>query len=256
MSRPIDASTYQIIGGREEQQDIMLVVQHGDYTLAVIADGMGGHADGRGAALCAVQAFKDHVLAHLQGSSAPGLELPLQALHHADTTMQANQTGRRRSGTTLTGILTDGEVCAWAHVGDTRLWHVPSPSTARTITSASRIVTSDMHIPTIRNQLLSCLPLGADHAPPESGWFTLEAGDRLVLTSDGVHGGYQRDHDVWLRTPGRQDYWKDVTRGDGLVLVGSGDAQTVVAMGLSLSSTKAEHQDNASAIVLTVQEIP
>lgn len=249
MARSIDVTTHQIIGGRDEQEDVILVAQCGRYTVAVIADGMGGHTDGKGAATCAAQAFLDYVLGHVSGDPAPDESLntlPLQALRHANVALLIAQAGRRRSGTTLTGLLTDGLTCAWAHIGDTRLWYVAD--------GTSQVVTSDMHVPSMPHVLLGCIPLGSDAAPPESGWFQLAAsGGRLVLTSDGVHGGYQRDHDVWLHTPGRQDYWRDVTRGDGMGLVDVGDASAVVATGLRLSKVSEQNQDNASAIVLEIR---
>ena len=38
MARSIDVSTHQIIGGRDEQEDVILVAQCGRYTVAVARD--------------------------------------------------------------------------------------------------------------------------------------------------------------------------------------------------------------------------
>ena len=77
---------HQIIGGRDEQQDAILASRLGPYTLAVIADGMGGHEDGREAALCAAQAFFDYVRERARQGSQDLRSLPMAALLHADAT--------------------------------------------------------------------------------------------------------------------------------------------------------------------------
>lgn len=247
-------SLHQIIGGRDEQQDAILASRLGPYTLAphlgpytvaVIADGMGGHEDGREAALCAAQAFFDYVRDRARQGSQDLRSLPMAALLHANAALKA-QAGRGRSGTTLTGILASHRNCAWVHVGDTRLWHLSG--------GLSRIVTHDMHVPYRRNVLYGSLPLrGGEALPPEHGCFPVALGDRLVLTSDGVHGPYEEEHDAWLNTPGCQTPWADSDRGDGRGLVDAGDAQAVVEAGQAMHKGPERLRDNASAIVVVVQ---
>ena len=50
MSLQIETVELSLIGGREENQDRVLVVADDDAALVVVIDGMGGHADGARAA--------------------------------------------------------------------------------------------------------------------------------------------------------------------------------------------------------------
>ena len=122
----------QILGKREEQQDAIAFsdkedrefVEHGGI-LAVVADGIGGHAHGGGASRRAVAAFRRDYSAKPRMASIP------DALYHAMG--QANQAVLKfaeshgesdNCGTTLiaTVVHPDSSTLYWCSAGDSRLY--------------------------------------------------------------------------------------------------------------------------------------
>lgn len=232
-------TTAQAQGGRDEQEDSFVTEVVRGTLLAAIADGMGGHAGGKEASQLAVRTA---LQGFIQGHKAVRL---MQNANEALTALQ-----RHIGGTTLTLLTADAAGCVeWAHVGDTRLWHIPaSPN------RAPMVVSHDMHIPKARNQLMGFLPARpGDSIPPEAGQFHVAPGDLLVLTTDGVHDTYAKDHDdVELPQRWPDEWWKIPKLAPGLGLVDHPDAAEVLRRGLALHRHKEEGWDNATVIVIQV----
>lgn len=161
-----------------------------------LADGLGGHRGGARAAELAVES----ALASAAASAAPRLEDRLkQAVSDAHARIRAQQKAEAehaamRSTLVLLGI--SGDEVAWAHTGDSRLyhyrdgklaWRTRDHSVVQLLVSAGEIAEADVPKHPERSRLISCL--GGDNsllistrnagAPPRPG-------DVLLLASDGL----------------------------------------------------------------------
>ena len=166
--------------------------------LAVIADGMGGYEGGQEASRLAVETVRqvyDHAF-----SADPQATL-LEALESAHQSIQRYAFEHPQfygMGTTCTALAIVGRQLHFAHVGDSRLYHIRGETVSRLTRDHSyvgRLVESgivrseDAESHPQRHILTAALGSGRNvvpHAP--DGPFLLEAGDRLVLCTDGLWG--------------------------------------------------------------------
>jgi protein phosphatase len=204
-------------GPRDYQQDRILVKEG----LLVIADGMGGHANGDLAAKKCIEAFTD-----LNEISHKAFE---KALVDANAACQSiggprkMSDYRRSPGSTCTVVHMSNDECIWMHVGDTRI----------------SVVLPDQDIAVTKDQgsghtLYNCVgSLQLDMAA--GGSFTgLKLGDAVVLTTDGVHDALGKDLFNTVRMA---------------LAHGFDPAVAIVKAALIAGS-----QDNCTAIVAVVQE--
>ena len=182
-------------GGRANNEDRMGYCYTREAALFVLADGMGGHAEGEVAAQLALQAMATE----FQQQAKPGLpDVPrfLQAsLMVAHERILAYARHKRMSDpprtTLVAALVQQGQVC-WIHCGDSRLyWVRDGQLLARTRDHSyaemeHRSPMKIAHKLLNRNVLYTCL--GADAKPvfDLSGPHTLAQGDRLMLCSDGL----------------------------------------------------------------------
>jgi protein phosphatase len=204
-------------GGRADQEDNYLVCADGrvrfleggaervvdgwgDGALLAVADGMGGHADGALASGAAVQA-----LSRLWG--APRAADPEDALRsfilraHARLRDLARARGSAELGTTLTAAwLLDGRL-VWCQVGDSRLYLLRAGGLQQLSRDHTRREFAERDQRPVPGQpdalaqafLFGSRGLSADQAlridrGVDTGVVPLQAGDRLLLCSDGVWG--------------------------------------------------------------------
>jgi PPM family protein phosphatase len=178
---------------RRENQDRVLYKKIGqDHLLLAIADGMGGEAAGGLAsdiAICNMERIETHIPSRPEDLSA--------LLHDAgdriiDITTQNE--ALMGMGTTLTTVLAMNSTAIWAHVGDSRLYHL-SRGNLRQITrdhnfvweliESGEISWEEALKHPLRHVLDQCL--GTPDMEPDWGSFKLEKGDMLILTTDGLH---------------------------------------------------------------------
>ena len=93
-----------------------------EHGLFVVADGMGGHANGELASRMAVDSLRDHV----ESYPAPGPAELAVAVQEAnarifDAGHRERSSGLPAMGTTIVALAL-GQRAAWAHVGDSRLY--------------------------------------------------------------------------------------------------------------------------------------
>lgn len=114
----IQTASYTDAGGRPNNEDCCRFFAAGaDRLLAVVADGLGGHGGGEMASAAAVQA----VCEGWNGRAEAG-ELS-RLLRAANREVLAIQTSLCAMKTTVVALaLADGRA-AWAHAGDSRLYH-------------------------------------------------------------------------------------------------------------------------------------
>jgi serine/threonine protein phosphatase PrpC len=166
--------------------------------LAVIADGMGGYEGGQEASRIAVETVR-HVYDHSFGVNPQ--DTLLQAFESAHQNIQRYATEHPQfygMGTTCTALSIVDRQLHFAHVGDSRLYHIRAESISRLTRDHSfvgRLVESgivrseDAESHPQRHILTAALGCGREVAPhvPDRP-FPLEEGDTLVLCTDGLWG--------------------------------------------------------------------
>lgn len=194
------------VGARANQEDAFAiwpsgaqaVTRHGGGMLAVVADGMGGHAGGEVAGRLAcdtfVAAFSD-----ARGNPADRLRMALESANAAIAARAAADGRLRGMGCTLIGAWIDADGLRWVSVGDSLLLLFRAPRVLRLNADHSlgafldeqarrnRISAAEARNNPHRNALRSALTgktveildLAADPYP-------LADGDCLVLASDGI----------------------------------------------------------------------
>lgn len=108
---------YTDIGGRSCNEDSARVRTWAGSTLAIVADGLGGHGGGDRASALAADTLRDG----WDGSVATEtLERLIRQAHEAILPMQTRQCQMK---TTIVALTVRPDLAAWAHVGDSRLYH-------------------------------------------------------------------------------------------------------------------------------------
>ncbi len=114
----LQIAVYSDPGGRKENEDSVRFLRQGQDSLClIVADGLGGHGGGKTASTAAVEA----VCAGWAGDADPS--------DLAERIAQAHQAVRKRQTpdctmkSTAVVLAVHGTDAAWAHVGDSRLYH-------------------------------------------------------------------------------------------------------------------------------------
>ena len=210
-----------------------------DPPLYVVADGMGGHRAGEVAARLAVDALSDR--ASLIGSGGgEALAEAFRAANRLILAAAAEDDALRGMATTCTAAVVRGRVARIAHVGDSRayLWH---GGRLRQLTEDHNVVaqlvregylsTAEAARHPRRNVILRAL--GLPDVEIDSLEVVLDAGDRLLLCSDGLTN--ELDDDAIMA-----------------VLLGEPDAQAAVDRLVWLANS-AGGADNVTAVVIDLR---
>jgi serine/threonine protein phosphatase PrpC len=232
----VDLGHASLSGARPRNEDYCAgVTPEGDELdnkgiLVAVADGVGGHANGREASeYCVRSLLADYYATPDTWSVPQALDKVIVALNrwlYAHTRRARETAGM---ATTLSALVLRGRRYVIAHVGDTRVYRWRGGELSR--------LTSD-HVwehPELKSVLSRAVGLDAgltvDYADGE-----LAAGDVFLLVSDGVWG----------------------TLGDARLaklLEGAGSADDLAAA-IANAATDAGAQDNCTALVLRVLELP
>ena len=184
------------IGGREDQQDRVQVIEGGgDAQLLVLADGMGGHEGGALAAQAVIDAASDEfqTLGGAPASDPAGLLARVVAGAHERINALGAERGLKPHSTCVL-LYIDPVATAWAHVGDSRLHRFTDGRLAeRTIDHSivelmrlqGRITEEEMKTHPDKNRLYEAL---GGEQPPQAEISGKESavGDGFLLASDGV----------------------------------------------------------------------
>jgi PPM family protein phosphatase len=169
--------------------------------LLVVADGIGGHSAGEVASATAVEEVRSVVLERLSATAAaPGLAAILveafETAHQAVLRRASAMNHLNGMGTTLVAVLAAGGKAAAANVGDSRLYLVRDEILTQVTVDhswaseqrRSRLMTeADIQRSPFRNVVTRSI--GAAEKPViDTFELELLPGDRLLLTSDGLHG--------------------------------------------------------------------
>lgn len=193
------------IGPRASNQDRLAYSYSKDAILLVVADGMGGHANGEVAAEMTVQvltnAFNQTATPTLNNPAKFLTENILQAHHAIDQYAHTNELLEAPKTTVVAAIVQFGQLYC-AHVGDSRLYHyrddhllfrTEDHSMVQSLYNKGMIALDEMKSHPYRHKVYSCL---GGYEPPEvtlANRQTLQAGDSVLLCTDGVWGALPDD---------------------------------------------------------------
>jgi serine/threonine protein phosphatase PrpC len=164
---------------------------------AVVADGMGGHGHGDTASRIAVDAVVAGY-AHDAPDASHALRSAVEGANAAVFLTARRDAALTGMGTTCTAIAIRGSALALSHVGDSRLYLVRDAriyamtedhSLVTQLVSEGVITAGAARVHAERNVLLRAI--GTSIEAGVSSWqkpFPLRPGDRLLLTTDGLHG--------------------------------------------------------------------
>lgn len=201
------ASDPGVVRRNSPNEDSLLALQGTHLTntgllplgLFVVADGMGGHANGREASRTAIRAISDIVAPVLLRPNAEEelyTELLKDGVQRANLAIyQRNRQQTHMMGTTLTTALIFGDMAHVVNVGDSRTYlYRPSRglmqisrdhSIVARLVEKGLITPNDVYSHPKRNQIYRCL---GEHTTVELDSFkvSLQAEDVLLLCSDGL----------------------------------------------------------------------
>ena len=203
----IEYADISLLGGRDENQDRVCVAVAEHAALLVVADGMGGHADGARAAQVTQQ-----VIAEAFWHSPQPLFDPLGFLHvtigraHEEVVKLGAQLPlEQRPRATCAVCLIQQRGSWWAHVGDSRLYHVRhgqmlarsrDHSHVELLLREGLISAEQAHSHPMRNFVECCL--GGDPILPDmslSRRRALEPDDVIMVCTDGLWGS-MKDEEI------------------------------------------------------------
>lgn len=181
---------------REQNEDSLVVAP----PLFVVADGMGGHAAGEVASEIAVETIAKNAPEH---PDPDVLAAAVEEANRAIIDAAVAGEGRAGMGTTCTAAMLEEERLVIAQVGDSRAYLLHhgrlsqitrDHSLVAALVEAGRITPDEARVHPQRSVITRAL--GNDPATrPDIFEVNVEAGDRLLLCSDGL-SGMVLDHDI------------------------------------------------------------
>lgn len=178
---------------REKNEDLSLVKRFDNgAVLLAVADGMGGHAAGEVAAQIAIDSLDDFD-PNPQTPETQLIDLARTAGRKLYETSEEDRT-LAGMGTTLTAVFIDGATAHWIHVGDSRLYlfrervlvQITEDHTIVGQLLREGTITKDAaRVHPLKNILMNCI--GHQQFEADTGSFEVNAGDLLLLSTDGLH---------------------------------------------------------------------
>jgi serine/threonine protein phosphatase PrpC len=244
----IEFAEVSLTGDRGDNQDRAAVASGEGASLLVVMDGMGGHAYGARAAETGCKVMLELFRAETKPLFDPlgFLHLALGRAHDAIVKIGTRLAVDLRPRATCAICLVQREEAYWAHVGDSRVYHLRGGAVLSRTRDHSHVeqllregAIREEEVPShpMRNFVECCL--GGESALPEmtiSGRKPLEDGDTLMVCTDGVWSNLKDAEIASLLKPSGRGNGSTRTSLEKLV------QQAVAA--------SAPHSDNASAASL------
>ena len=204
-----------LLGRREENQDRVTTAVAEHAALLLVVDGMGGHADGARAAQVTQQVIADTFSKTPQPLFDPlgFLHLTIGRAHEEVVKLGVKLPLEQRPRATLAVCLVQQRASWWAHVGDSRLYHVRRGALIARSRDHSHVelllreglINAEQAVSHPMRNFVECC-LGGDPILPEMSLTRrrpLEANDVLLLCTDGLWGALSDEEIVAeLGTPG------------------------------------------------------
>jgi serine/threonine protein phosphatase PrpC len=197
----VEYADISLLGGREENQDRVTTAVAEHAALLVVVDGMGGHAHGARAAQVTQQVIVEAFWHSPQPLFDPlgFLHLTLGRAHEEVVKLGAQLALEQRPRATCAVCLVQQRASWWAHVGDSRLYHVRGAqlltrsrdhSHVELLLREGLINAEQAHTHPMRNFVECCL--GGDPVLPDMSLTRrrpLQRNDVLLVCTDGLWGG-------------------------------------------------------------------
>jgi serine/threonine protein phosphatase PrpC len=197
----VEYADISLLGGREENQDRVTTAVAEHAALLVVVDGMGGHAHGARAAQVTQQVIVEAFWHSPQPLFDPlgFLHLTLGRAHEEVVKLGAQLALEQRPRATCAVCLVQQRASWWAHVGDSRLYHVRGTqlltrsrdhSHVELLLREGLISAEQAHNHPMRNFVECCL--GGDPVLPDMSLTrrrSLQPNDVLLVCTDGLWGG-------------------------------------------------------------------
>lgn len=182
---------YSLQGGRVENEDSVSVSTAGGNLTAVLADGLGGHGDGK----LASSLICELLTRYGESCVRPDAQELTEAFSQANAELLTRQKNRFHMKTTAVYLWLNQHQCIWGHVGDSRLYHyykgkledfTLDHSISQIEASLGRISREDIPFRKDRSCLYMALGV-ADTQPEVFGPLALKSGQHaFLLCSDGL----------------------------------------------------------------------
>lgn len=216
---------------REHNEDSLIVVP----PLFAVADGMGGHEAGEVASEIVVNTLSELAPAH---PDAEALTRAIEAANLNVLRAPSQGIGREGMGTTLTAAMLEGERLLVAQVGDSRAYLLHQGSLQQItrdhslmadLIEAGQLTPEEARFHPNRSVITRAI--GSDpHLLPDIYELNVDAGDRLLLCSDGLNAMVEdRDiEDIMCRTQDPQKCASNLV--DAALQAGGVDNATVIVV--------------------------
>ncbi|MBV6425355.1 MAG: putative protein phosphatase 2C-type [Steroidobacteraceae bacterium] len=241
----IDYAELSLIGARDDNQDRVATAVAEHAAMLVAVDGMGGHADGARAAEATLKALVEAFWHTPQPLFDPigFLHLTLGRAHDDVVKMGTALPIEHRPRATCAVCIVQGNSAYWAHIGDSRVYHLRGASVAERTRDHSHVefllregvITAEQVLShPMRNFVESCV--GGDPILPEmsiSGRHRLAPNDIVLVCTDGFWGNLTDDDIARSLPPGGAPLREELTKlAERAVLIGGAvsDNTTVAAL--------------------------
>ena len=196
-----ECAELSLVGDRDDNQDRVSVAVGERAVLMVVVDGMGGHAEGERAAEVALETILAEFweVPHPVFDPHGFLHLAIGKAHDAVVALGGDLTLDVKPRATCAACLVQSGGAYWAHVGDSRIYHIRrgkirertrDHSHVEILLREGLISEDEIQAHPMRNFVECCL--GGDAALPEmsvSRRKTLASDDVLMICTDGVWSG-------------------------------------------------------------------
>jgi serine/threonine protein phosphatase PrpC len=197
----VECAEQSLVGDRDENQDRIAVVRGPQAALLIAIDGMGGHADGARAAVVAIETISEAFRRAPQPIFDPQgfLHLVIGRAHARLVQLGIDLRVEARPRATCALCLVQDGFAYWAHVGDSRIYHLRhrrvqgrtrDHSHVELLLQEGLITENEISNHPMRNFVESCL--GGNFALPGmsvSSARRLQPGDSLLTCTDGFWSG-------------------------------------------------------------------
>ncbi len=188
------------VGNRAMNQDRGCIIEHDQSLLIFVADGMGGHQGGEIAAQEAMNCFVDNLKRQQTPIEDPAgfLEMSMLESHRNIAHLGDTEDPPFYPRTTCVACLIQQNQAWWIHLGDSRLYllrdgnildRTRDHTYIEELYQNEVITEEEMLTHPMRNYVTYCLGGPNDMPPVSRGHYdTLQAGDMIMLCSDGLWG--------------------------------------------------------------------
>lgn len=210
--------------------------------IAVVCDGMGGHAAGQIASELACKTFLEVYLQHPSDDPATAARSAIVAANRFVLDVARAVPSRRGMGTTLSSIMLIQNRLLLVHVGDSRVYRLRSQELTQLSSDHTWVEDvvrfgimerEEAELHANRHMLSRAVGTEPD-VPSDILWFDVEPGDRYLLCSDGIVN-FVSDRDI-------------------AVVLGS-DSPSGAAWRLVQMALAGGGNDNATAVVVRVDDL-